>query len=195
MTPLDWIAGSGLFVLLAIPLYWLQVHPFAAFWKRMPRNLVFLIAAPVAWGASGLFVYALRDRLFAGASVPAWLVAVALSLAAVAIGLFVRVERELGSERLIGKTEISGGGELRVTGLYARLRHPAYTAQMTLMLAFCLLAGSLTFWLAALCWWLFLLAAIAFEERELRARFGAEYDEYRRRVPAFLPFRIGPGEK
>jgi protein-S-isoprenylcysteine O-methyltransferase Ste14 len=42
-------------------------------------------------------------------------------------------------------------------------------------------------WVIAAIWTALMLLAIAFEERELRTRFGAEYDEYARQVPRFLP--------
>jgi protein-S-isoprenylcysteine O-methyltransferase Ste14 len=38
-----------------------------------------------------------------------------------------------------------------------------------------------------------MLAAIAMEERELRRRFGASYEEYCRRVPRFIPSLRKPG--
>jgi protein-S-isoprenylcysteine O-methyltransferase Ste14 len=41
----------------------------------------------------------------------------------------------------------------------------------------------------AAAWWIVERFAIALEERELLARFGETYAAYRRRVPAFLPFR------
>jgi protein-S-isoprenylcysteine O-methyltransferase Ste14 len=39
-------------------------------------------------------------------------------------------------------------------------------------------------------WCPFALIVIRLEEMELAARFGPEYEAYRKRVPAFLPFRI-----
>jgi protein-S-isoprenylcysteine O-methyltransferase Ste14 len=42
-------------------------------------------------------------------------------------------------------------------------------------------------WIVAVAWALLMLVAIAFEEREMRGRFGAEFEEYARRVPRFVP--------
>jgi len=57
------------------------------------------------------------------------------------------------------------------------------------VLGACLVAGTPLLWLVAAAWWLVQLGVIALEEREMAARFGAPYAEYRRRVPAFLPIR------
>ena len=191
MGPLDWIAGAGLFVLLPIPVYWFVVHPFVGFWRRIGRAAGLWVAGPVAWASAGLFLYLFYSRLLNSRNAPVWAVVLGFALMAVALGVFTRVRRELGGDRLIGKTELRGGGELRTDGLYARLRHPAYAAQMLTMLGLGCLAGTLAFWLVAGVWWVLLLTAIGLEERELHARFGPAYDEYRRRVPAFLPLRTG----
>jgi protein-S-isoprenylcysteine O-methyltransferase Ste14 len=187
MGPLDWVAGAGLFVLLPIPLYWFIVHPFVACWRRMGRDAGLWVAGPVAWTAGGFFLFFFHERLLASENAPWWAVALGLLLIAVALGVFQRVRRELGGDRLVGKTEMAGGGELRTDGLYGRLRHPAYAAQMCTMIGLACLAGSGFFWAVAGVWWLLLLTAIRLEERELIARFGPAYEEYRRRVPAFLP--------
>jgi protein-S-isoprenylcysteine O-methyltransferase Ste14 len=79
--------------------------------------------------------------------------------------------------------------ELIRTGPYAIVRHPVYASLFLMMLATGLLFAR----------WQMLLLGIALyiagteirihaEEGLLRARFGEEFDEYRRSVPAYLPF-------
>jgi len=79
--------------------------------------------------------------------------------------------------------------ELIRTGPYAIVRHPVYASLFMMMLATGLLFAR----------WPLLLLSIALyiagteirihaEEGLLRARFGEEFEEYRRRVPAYLPF-------
>jgi protein-S-isoprenylcysteine O-methyltransferase Ste14 len=77
---------------------------------------------------------------------------------------------------------------LITAGVYGRVRHPIYTGMLGMLLATGLaaslwgglLAGLLVFWTGT-------AIRIRSEERLLRAAFGAEYDDYARRVPAVLP--------
>jgi protein-S-isoprenylcysteine O-methyltransferase Ste14 len=79
--------------------------------------------------------------------------------------------------------------ELIRSGPYAIVRHPVYSSMFLLMLATGLLLSR---------WPLFLLAIALYmvgteirihaEEGLLRRRFGAEFEEYRRKVPAYLPY-------
>ncbi len=187
---LDWLAALGLVVLLPIPIYWLVIHPFAAIWKRGRASGAFWTACPVAVAGALTCLNFLWPRLFAAAATPLWAKTLGFMLIGLALYVFGRVKNELGAARLVGKTEVSGGGELRVAGLYQRVRHPSYAAQMATMLGICLLAATATMWALAVVWLLLLNVAIRFEEREMRARFGEPYLAYRARVPAFLPFRI-----
>jgi protein-S-isoprenylcysteine O-methyltransferase Ste14 len=74
--------------------------------------------------------------------------------------------------------------------LYKRMRHPLYVgwaiafwATPTMTVGHLLLAATLTG---------YMLVAVIFEERDLIAHFGRTYEEYRRRVPMFIPrFRTG----
>lgn len=101
--------------------------------------------------------------------------------------IFWQVKRDLGGARLVGATELSGGGELTAVGIYAHIRHPRYTASFLALLGACLLAATRTLWFVAAIWTLAMRVAIAMEERELRARFGATYEDYCHRVQRFLP--------
>ncbi|MGD9645075.1 MAG: methanethiol S-methyltransferase [Pirellulales bacterium] len=73
----------------------------------------------------------------------------------------------------------------RTPHLYKRVRHPLYVgwtvafwAIPTMTVGHLLFAGVLTVYM--------LLAAVV-EERDLIAHFGRQYEEYRRRVPMFIP--------
>jgi protein-S-isoprenylcysteine O-methyltransferase Ste14 len=118
---------------------------------------------------------------------PAWRVVSGAALIVFEGWIFWRVKRDLGGARLVGATELSGGGELAANGIYARIRHPRYAASFLALAGACLLAGTRTLWIITALWTLLISAAIAMEERELRSRFGAAYSDYCRRVPRFFP--------
>lgn len=187
MTISDWTAAFVLLFLLPIPIFWLVLHPFAGRWRIRGKRAAYSTALPVAAASSLAIMYFFREPLLTAGDAPPWAVALGVVCIVASIFVFVQVEKQLGTDRLLGKVELSGGGELRTTGLYARIRHPSYLAQMCAMLGACLLAGTRVVWLAGGGWLLLQLVMIRFEERELRARFGGAYDEYRKRVPAFIP--------
>jgi protein-S-isoprenylcysteine O-methyltransferase Ste14 len=74
-------------------------------------------------------------------------------------------------------------------GIYATLRHPAYSGSLVAFLGMALIYGD---WLAGLVLFLPIGAAffyrIAVEERALRAAFGEDYDRYARRTKKLVPF-------
>lgn len=195
MTPLDWIAACAAFVVLAIPAYWFVLHPFARFWRKQRVAMALGVASIIAWSISGGFVVMFADRLFASDQAPLWAKIVGGILLAAEVAMLRQVTRTLGPERLIGKAELGGAGQLQTTGIYGRLRHPSYAGMMGAMLGICLLAGTMLMWAAAAVWFVLMRLMIMFEERELITRFGAAYVDYRRRVPALLPFRFWSEEK
>jgi protein-S-isoprenylcysteine O-methyltransferase Ste14 len=187
LTLFGWLAAVVLFLQLPIPLYWFVVHPNIDFWRRHSRAAAIWTGALVAWPVVALLLIVFHQRLFAPVGPPAWCAIAGLALLVLEAYLFMRVRRDLGSARLVGQTELSGGGELATTGIYGVIRHPRYTASMAAILGACLLAGTVWMWLTAALWAALMLLSISFEEREMRRRFGAAYAGYRRRVPAFLP--------
>jgi len=182
------VAGFVLFFELPIPIYWLILHPFSAFWRS--RILAaFWFAGLAAWISGGAALWFFRHSLLA-AKRPSWFsIAVGFALIAVEGYLFVRVEKDLGARRLVGHAELTGKGEMFSGGLYARVRHPRYTGMFSAVVGAALLAGAPVLWIVLLFWWPFALLVIRLEEKELAARFGPSYEEYRKSVPAYLPFR------
>lgn len=83
-------------------------------------------------------------------------------------------------------TEDTNDEPLRLDGLHRYVRHPLYSGGLLI------LWGRVTgdFELATAVWAsLYLFVGAWFEERRLLRLYGAEYARYRRRVPAFVPWR------
>jgi protein-S-isoprenylcysteine O-methyltransferase Ste14 len=107
-----------------------------------------------------------------------------LAGAAVLVQAFVRfVVEGLGTPAPIAPTE-----HLVVGGLYRYVRNPMYLAVVTTVIGQALLLSrSNLFWYAAVVATLMASFAHWYEAPALRRQFGAEYDEYRRQVPGWLP--------
>jgi protein-S-isoprenylcysteine O-methyltransferase Ste14 len=187
VTLLGWLAAIVLFVQLPIPLYWFVVHPLVKFWRRHPKA-AYITGVLCSWPPVTVALVVYRRELFRRDWPSAGAVAAGLALIIFEGWIFWRVHRDLGTSRLVGRTELSGSGEIAYSGIYARIRHPRYTGSFLAILGACFLAGTRVTWMVAGVWMVLALVAISFEERELRARFGASYEEYCRRVPRFLPW-------
>jgi methanethiol S-methyltransferase len=80
------------------------------------------------------------------------------------------------------------------TGLYARMRHPQYVAFILIMFGFLLQWPTLiTLAMFPVLVWVYARLALS-EERDSIAEFGSEYEQYRKRVPAFIPTMGGNHE-
>lgn len=191
MTPLGWLAALVLFLQLPIPLFWFVLHPQVDFWRRH-QKAGYVTGVLLSWGPVTACMILFRRALFRRDWPSVWSIAAGLVLLVIEAWIFWRVNRDLGAAKLVGKTELSGGGEVVHQGIYGRVRHPRYVGSLLAILGACFLAGTRLMWSVAAVWCLLTLIAIAMEESELRARFGAAYEEYCRRVPRFLPLRVKP---
>ena len=77
-------------------------------------------------------------------------------------------------------------------GPYRWVRHPRYLGLFLSRLSLCLTLGSPIGWCLLAPWWLLIRRRVRREERYLRAKFGAAYDDYARGTPALGP-RFRPG--
>jgi protein-S-isoprenylcysteine O-methyltransferase Ste14 len=192
VTFLGWLAAVVLFLQLPIPLYWFVMHPQVEYWRRH-RSAGYATGLLLSWLPVTILLVIFRRDLFRGDRAPAWQIIAGMALLVFEVWIFRRVSRALGSARLVGQTELAGGGELERRGIYARMRHPRYTGSFLAIVGACLLAGTRVTWMVAALWLLLTRVAIAFEEHELRDRFGAAYEEYCRAVPRFFPLAAKPG--
>jgi protein-S-isoprenylcysteine O-methyltransferase Ste14 len=117
-------------------------------------------------------------------------IAVAVATVTLAVGSVWLVKSALGTlgAQWSLTARVLEDHKLITSGAYGRVRHPIYTGMFGMLLATGLaashwgglLAGLIVFWTGT-------LIRVRSEERLLRASFGAEYDDYARRVPAVLP--------
>jgi len=171
-------------------LLWLAIHPFAAFWRRMgPVWTYVLLGLPVAGYVAGVWI--LRKALVGrdlGTNVFTMVLA---AIVLVAAALLKRsVVAQLRFAALSGIPELSKEkypGKLLTGGIYGRIRNPRYIEVQLWTLAYVLFADYLGAYIVVVLCLPLMFVVVCLEERELRQRFGAAYEEYCRRVPRFVP--------
>lgn len=172
-------------------LWWFVVHPFIDVWRRVGPRLTLTILGTLAAGCVvGLTM--IRDRLVGadlGTHYP--LLVLAIGLAAASTWIAVTRRKQLTTRILVGIPELErdSDGTLLTEGLYARVRHPRYLEVWVGTLAYACAANYVGAWIVWLATGPALHLIVLLEERELRDRFGAEYDAYASRVPRYVPRR------
>jgi protein-S-isoprenylcysteine O-methyltransferase Ste14 len=97
---------------------------------------------------------------------------------------FVKAVRRTALEKQSGRTE-----PLIIIGPYKHVRHPIYFSVFLLLLGcWMLLNYSFLFFSALLLLMWFAFVVVPFEERELVAIFGSQYESYATEVPSLIPF-------
>jgi protein-S-isoprenylcysteine O-methyltransferase Ste14 len=86
-----------------------------------------------------------------------------------------------------GTVTIKEDHELIDRGPYALVRHPIYTGLLVALMGSALARGEWRGLFAVLIAWAALWRKLQVEERWMRARFGARYENYCQRVPALVP--------
>jgi len=185
------VAAIVLFLQLPIPLYWFVVHPQVNFW-RQHHKAAYIMGLLLSWPPVTVAMIVWRRSLFRNEIPPTSQIIAGLALVVIEGWMFWRVKRDLGGARLVGKTELSGSGEVARSGIYARIRHPRYVGSFLAIIGACLLVGTRNLWIVAGIWVVLTLIAISFEERELRTRFGTAYQDYCAQVPRFFPVITKP---
>jgi protein-S-isoprenylcysteine O-methyltransferase Ste14 len=143
-------------------------------------------------GASYAFVWAFMRERFThiaplGRMFDIVFAVVTVALAVGSVRLVMSAVSTLGAQWSL-TARVVEGHKLITSGVYARVRHPIYTGMFGMLLATGLAASRPSGLVAGLIvFWTGTLIRVRSEERLLRATFGAQYDDYARRVPAVLP--------
>ena len=170
----------------SIPLFWFPIHPFAARWRKMRRSpyravlplwmAVIVLLAWITWPWHSRQIYSTR-----------WMWLPALPFLIQGLRVYRRISSEFGGHKLSGEAELRPGEheqELVTTGLHARMRHPIYFAHLCNLAGWALGSGlSVVYALLGINLLIAFPVMIYMEERELEARFGERFFEYRSRVP------------
>ena len=116
-------------------------------------------------------------------------VAIGLGLTIIGLGIAVWARRHLG-KYWSGRITLKVDYRLIQSGPYAFVRHPIYTGILLALLGTVLSIGTVRSCIAIVLMFLSFVVKLTLEERWLCAHFGAEYEAYRRRVKALIPYVV-----
>jgi protein-S-isoprenylcysteine O-methyltransferase Ste14 len=182
-------AGTFLLALyLPVPVYMTWIHAGHGMWKRIgPASYVVHLALYA--GMLAAIIRAHEIWRWHAWPWPAWISIAGVIPIAIAAYLAYETYRTIPVRTLLTFRQIRPAGERRLirTGVLGKVRHPRYVMYAFLAAGnFCVTGYPLVLASVAVTV-LFLAITIHLEERELRAHFGEEFQEYRRSVPAFFP--------
>ncbi len=172
-------------------LYWFLIHPFAERWRKLGPGPT-IAAGFLAMAALGYAIWQVREPLLrVRFGFSPYLTGLGVVLYLIGAYLEIRCRRHLKLRILVGIPELSADdpGRVLTEGIYGRVRHPRYLAFLFALTGFALFANYLALYLVIAAVVPLGYLMVLLEERELRQRFGAEYEEYMRRVPRWVPRR------
>jgi protein-S-isoprenylcysteine O-methyltransferase Ste14 len=178
----------------AVLLLWVIVHPLARVWRRVGYWWGYVAGAALSVAAVACSVRFHRHIAATDLGASAMTLLLGLLFLGAAVVMRHQWRQQLTVGARLGLPELSPArypGRLLTEGIYARVRHPRYLQIVVAVAGWALLANHLAGYLVILVVVAELAIVIPLEERELAHRFGAEYEAYRRRVPALWP-RLRP---
>jgi len=162
----------GVFLVVWLPpavVWWIIVHPFVAFWRRLGAKLALSVVA-VMMVALALALVPLRDALLGRDLGTSWpLVGLAAALLAVAGVMAIKRRRYLTYRILHGVPELEGDARTLLTeGPYAVVRHPRYVEVALGTIAYACFANHVGAYVMAVLVLPVLHVVVLLEEREPR---------------------------
>jgi len=183
----------GLLMLAVVPpsvLYWFSIHPFIRFWRRLGIRLTFVINYAVMIALIVPILLFGKPLLSVEFGTNPILIGLGILLLIVSAALRRSLSRHLRRSILVGVPELAPekrGIPLLTEGAYSRIRHPRYVQFFLAFIGYALFCNFLALYLLIPGLAAMLYCVVRLEERELRERFGAEYQAYCARVPRFIP--------
>ena len=166
-----------------------MVHPRAYKWREKERS-PFRVLVPAwitMWIGIGAITGHWRDIVIY-ATPWSWIPAAVLF--ASGFFVYIRSGAHFSLAQLGGLPEVRADhrdDRLITTGIRARVRHPVYLAHLCEMLGWSVGTGLIVCWLLTAFAIVTGAVMIRMEDAELEKRFGNEFSDYQRKVPAILP--------
>jgi protein-S-isoprenylcysteine O-methyltransferase Ste14 len=183
---LAWLACV---VYATIPTFWLVIHPRADYW-RLRKGSPYRLLIPLwiaMWILAGTITAPWRNATLYGTG---WSWPCAAVIFVAGLRIYRRAGAGFSAAQLGGLPEViprHREQRLATSGIRARIRHPVYLGHLCEMLAWSIGSG------LVVCYGLTVFAVVTGavmireEEKELEQRFGQEYSDYQRKVPAVVP--------
>jgi len=188
----------GVLLVISLPpaiAYWLLIHPFAWFWRKLGPRVSFLTVGSLCV-LVGMGFYRFRTVLLGTDLGTNWpFIALGAVLYGASAWITVITRRQLKLSTLAGLPEVSDSEEanpLLQEGIYDIIRHPRYLSVVIGTAGFALVVNYRGAYLVVLASMAGLFLVALMEERELATRYGSEYVEYRARVPSIFPSALRP---
>ena len=188
---IDFLALVAIMFWALVPLFWIPVHGFSRFFKRIG---VFTYLTPlITWLPAAVLIYVSRSWIL-GYRIELPAVLQGLGWAVFLGGLLLQLWtlRILGGLRIIGIPEVTRlvKGRVFMSGPFSVIRHPTYASHTIMFAGVFLISGVIMAGIITVLDMLIINAfVIPLEDRELIERFGDEYRGYKGRVPAYFPIR------
>jgi protein-S-isoprenylcysteine O-methyltransferase Ste14 len=183
---LAWVACV---IYATIPSFWLMIHPRPEYWRTRTLSpyKVLLPLWVAMWIALGAVTWRWR-HLHLYPTPLAWIPGILFLVCGTS--LYVLGGKKFTGSQLGGRPEIeirTADQRLITSGIRAHVRHPIYLGHLCEMVGWSIGSGLLV--LFGLTAFAVITGAIMIlhEDRELEARFGESYRQYRARVPAVIP--------
>src|SRR5208282_545170 len=186
---LDILALLACSVYGTIPLFWIVVHPFADRWRKRGR-LAYRLILPAWAGFIAVAFLTMWPFRFAHFYVNwfAWAPAAVFFL--LGFSIYSAAFRGFHHAQVSGLAELEPerhNQQLATTGIRSRVRHPIYLGHLCEILGWCIGTGLVPLFVLAVFSVITGAVMVCMEDRELEARFGEVYREYRAYVPAVIP--------
>ena len=183
---------TAILILFGVPvglLMWLVIHPFHKLLRHVGLVWAYLIVAIPLTLLAGTILW-FRDVILAtDYGTNYFLITLSVAPFALAVAIYLSHRKYLTLPIQVGVPELTGGqkGVLLTEGIYGWIRHPRYVESVLWILGYSLFTNYLALYLVFLLTLPVMHIIVLLEEKELRERFGRDYEAYCRRVPRYIP--------